>query len=73
MITVNPKDKKELEKVIVFLEKNEVEFHESFLEDDENIAISDAEKKSIEVGLKDAEQGKFKAHSEVKKLYEKWL
>lgn len=36
-------------------------------------SISDDEKKSIEKGRQDADTGKLKPHSEVRKLYEKWL
>lgn len=36
-------------------------------------SISENEKKSIEVGLKDAEEGKLNNHSQARKLYEKWL
>ncbi|GLU44982.1 hypothetical protein [Allomuricauda sp. NBRC 101325] len=35
--------------------------------------ISKEEKKSIENGLKDAVEGKVEMHSNVKKLYGKWL
>ncbi|MCG2779961.1 MAG: hypothetical protein L6264_03360 [Weeksellaceae bacterium] len=35
--------------------------------------LSEAEKESIEKGLKDLDEGKTVSHSEVKKLYEKWL
>lgn len=35
--------------------------------------ISDAEKKSVEKGLEDAESGKVTPHSEARKLYAKWL
>ena len=34
---------------------------------------SDAEKKSIELGLSDADNGNLKSHSEAEKIYEKWL
>ena len=34
---------------------------------------SDEEKKSIEKGLEDANSGKLKPHSEIRKKYEKWL
>lgn len=37
------------------------------------INISDEEKKSIKRGISDAEKGKMKPHSEVRKIYEKWL
>ena len=36
-------------------------------------SISDAEKQSIEVGLKDADAGKLNPHSKAKDLYGKWL
>ncbi|WP_310992055.1 hypothetical protein [Aequorivita marina] len=35
--------------------------------------ISDAEKKSIELGISDADNGNLKPHAEAKKIYEKWL
>lgn len=35
--------------------------------------ISEGEKESIELGLKDAENGKLNPHSKARKLYEKWL
>ena len=35
--------------------------------------ISDVEKKSIELGISDADNGNLKPHSEAKKIYEKWL
>lgn len=35
--------------------------------------ISDAEKTSVEKGLKDLEEGKIVYHSEAKKIYEKYL
>ncbi|MGB0880767.1 MAG: hypothetical protein ACPGTO_09395 [Polaribacter sp.] len=35
--------------------------------------VSNAEKKSIELGISDAENRKLKPHSEAKKIYEKWL
>lgn len=34
---------------------------------------SDEEKKSIKKGLEDANSGKLKPHSEIRKKYEKWL
>lgn len=36
-------------------------------------SISDEEKKSIEVGIKEANKGKLNEHSKARKLYEKWL
>lgn len=35
--------------------------------------ISDAEKASIEKGIKEADQGKLNSHSQARNLYEKWL
>ena len=35
--------------------------------------LSKEERKSIEQGLSDAKEGKFVHHSEVRKVYEKWL
>jgi hypothetical protein len=35
--------------------------------------MSDVEKKSIELGISDADNGNLKPHSEAKKIYEKWL
>ena len=35
--------------------------------------LSDAEIKSIEKGIKDAEKGKLVPHSEARKIYEKYL
>ncbi len=35
--------------------------------------ISDAERKSIEQGIIDADSGKLSSHSEARKVYEKWL
>lgn len=36
-------------------------------------SVSDEEKKSIEMGIADAENGKMASHTEARKLYEKWL
>ena len=36
-------------------------------------SISESEKESIELGLKDAESGKLNSHSKARELYEKWL
>ena len=35
--------------------------------------ITDGEKKSIELGISDADNGNLKPHSEAQKIYEKWL
>lgn len=35
--------------------------------------LSDPEKKSIELGISDADNGKLKPNSEAKKIYGKWL
>jgi len=36
-------------------------------------SISENEKESIEIGLKDAESGNLNPHSKARELYEKWL
>jgi hypothetical protein len=36
-------------------------------------SISESEKESIELGLKDANSGKLNPHSKARGLYEKWL
>lgn len=36
-------------------------------------SITESEKESIELGLKDAEAGKLNPHSKARELYEKWL
>ena len=36
-------------------------------------SVSENEKESIERGLEDADAGKLNAHSNARKLYEKWL
>lgn len=35
--------------------------------------ISEAEKRSIEKGMEDAQSGKVKSHADIRKSYEKWL
>lgn len=35
--------------------------------------ISEEERKSIDKGISEAEEGKLKPHSEAKKIYGKWL
>ena len=35
--------------------------------------LSESEKESIELGLKDADNGKLNPHSKARDLYEKWL
>ncbi len=37
------------------------------------LSINELEKKSIETGLEDAENGKLNPHSQARKLYDKWL
>ncbi|MDF2551716.1 MAG: hypothetical protein K0R36_3227 [Chryseobacterium sp.] len=72
-ITINPKNKKELAKIKAILKAVEIDFVEESPDEDWYDKLSDAEKKSIELGLEDIEEGRVVAHSEVKKLYEKWL
>ncbi len=52
-------------KKIMELRKNETE--------DWWNTTSDAEKKSIELGISDAENGHLKSNSEAKKIYGEWL
>lgn len=72
-ITINPKNKKELAKIKAILKAVEIDFVEESPEEDWYDELSDTEKKSIEFGLEDIKKGRVVAHSEVKKLYEKWL
>lgn len=39
----------------------------------DNFLISEKEQQSINLGIEDANNGKLTAHSEAKKIYEKWL
>ena len=41
--------------------------------DSDNFLISRNEQNSIDLGIEDADNGKLTAHSEIKKIYEKWL
>ena len=41
--------------------------------DSDNFLISRNEQNSIDLGIEDAKNGKLTAHTEVKKIYEKWL
>ena len=68
-ITINPKNKKESEKVKTFLKEIEVDFVEDNAESDWWNELSDAEKKSIEMGLKDIEEGRVISHEEVMKSF----
>ena len=40
---------------------------------DIRIELSEAEKKSIKLGLSDADEGRLNPNSEAKKIYGKWL
>jgi len=72
-ITVNPKNKKQLEQVKTILKAIDVDFVEDQIENDWFNALSEEEKNSIEMGLKDSSEGKVVSHSEAKNLYEKYL
>ena len=65
-ITINPKDKKESEKIKAILKAIEVDFME---ETDWWNELSDSEKNSIEMGLKDVEEGRVISHEEVMKSF----
>ncbi|CAL65904.1 hypothetical protein [Christiangramia forsetii] len=57
-------DESVIEKIMKLREKEKTDWWQE---------ISKEEKNSIEQGIKDADSGKLKSHSEAKKLYEKWL
>ena len=68
-ITISPKNKKESEKIKAILKAIEVDFVEDTLENDWWHELSDSEKHSIEMGLKDVEEGKVISHEEVMKSF----
>ncbi|MBW8241638.1 hypothetical protein K1F50_02420 [Muricauda oceani] len=57
-------DESIIEKIMKLRENEKVDWWEE---------ISKEEKKSIENGLKDAASGNMDSHSNVRKLYDKWL
>ncbi len=57
-------DESIIEKIMKLRESEKIDWWEE---------ISKEEIKSIEEGIKDADSGKLKSHSEARKLYEKWL
>lgn len=68
-ITIKPKNKKESEKVKAILKAIEVDFIEDSVENDWWNELSDSEKNSIEMGLKDVEEGRVISHEEVMKSF----
>ncbi len=68
-ITIKPKNKKESEKVKAILKAIEVDFIEDSVENDWWNELSDFEKNSIEMGLKDVEEGRVISHEEVMKSF----
>ena len=68
-ITINPKNKKESEKIKAILKAIEVDFMEDTVETDWWNELSDSEKNSIEMGLKDVEEGRVISHEEVMKSF----
>ena len=68
-ITIKPKNRKESETIKQILKAIEVDFVEDTVENDWWNEISDAEKKSIEIGLKDIEEGRVISHEEVMKSF----
>ena len=68
-ITIKPKNKKESEKVKAILKAIEVDFIEDSVENDWWNELSDSEKNSIEMGLKDVEEGRVISHEEVIKSF----
>lgn len=57
-------DSSVIEKIMALRKKESVDWWNS---------ISENEKQSIELGLKDAESGKLNSHSKARNLYGKWL
>lgn len=57
-------DKSIIEKLIEFRKRESKDWWDG---------ISEAEKTSIEKGVKQADSEELKPHSKIKKLYEKWL
>lgn len=57
-------DQSMIDKLMQFREKEKTDWWNE---------ISASEKKSIEKGIEDAENGKLTSHSNVKAIYEKWL
>lgn len=68
-ITIKPKNKKESEKIKAILKAIEVDFMEDTVETDWWNELSDSEKNSIEMGLKDVEEGRVISHEEVMKSF----
>jgi len=68
-ITINPKNKIELEKIKVFLKTNEVKFVVENSENDLWNELPDAQKHSIGKGLKDFVQRNVISHEEVMKSF----
>ena len=68
-LTIKPKNKKESEKEKAILKAIEVDFIEDSVENDWWNELSDSEKNSIEMGLKDVEEGRVISHEEVMKSF----
>jgi predicted transcriptional regulator len=58
------KDAKTIERLISIKQEVQQDFWDE---------ISEAEKQSIEQGIKDAEEGRLVPHEEIRKKYGKWL
>ncbi|MBD8083040.1 hypothetical protein [Chryseobacterium caseinilyticum] len=70
-ITINPKNDKELAKIKSILKAEEIDFVEEINDEDWWNEISDAERESIELGLKDAKDGLVVSHEDFLKSYGK--
>lgn len=68
-ITIKPKNKKESETIKQILKAIEVDFVEDTTESDWWNELSEAQKNSIEIGLKDIEEGRVVSHDEVMKSF----
>ena len=70
---MNPKSKKELAKIKAVLKAEKIDFVEEIHDEDWWNEISDAEKKSLEKGIEQADAGKLNPHSKARAIYGKRL
>ena len=69
IITIKPKSKKEQTRIKAILKATEIEFVEEIHDEDWWDEISEAEKESIELGLKDIEEDRMVSESDFLKTY----
>ncbi len=68
-ITIKPKNKKEQARIKAILKATEIDFVEDIQDDDWWNEVSDAERESIELGLKDIEEGRIISNEDFLKSY----